>query len=160
MKKIGTDQNRAKGLPKKATNAIRNMVKAACNAHPDPECLLPDNDLVYPRWKNPGYTAQVLDGIWARSPYFHNGSVPTLYHMLVPKERPKKFWRGNLEFDPKKVGYTYKKPERKYGTAIYDTAVNGRSNAGHEDIKTFFGGIDFSKEVKKREDLLEYLKTL
>jgi len=160
LKKIGTDQNRAKGLPKKATNAIRSMVKAACNAHPDPECLLPDDDLVYPRWKNPGYTAQVLDGIWARSPYLHNGSVPTLYHMLVPKERPKKFWRGNLEFDPKKVGYTYKKPERKYGTAIYDTAVNGRSNAGHDDIKTFFGGIDFSKEVQKREDLLEYLKTL
>src|SRR5262249_35776361 len=27
-----------------------------------------------------GYQAPPLDGIWATAPYFHNGSVPTVYH--------------------------------------------------------------------------------
>ena len=160
LKLVGTDPNRALGLPKKATDVLRSQLRKTCKDQGDPECRIPDNDLVYPRWKKPGYTAQILDGIWARSPYLHNGSVPTLYHMLVPKERPKTFWRGNLKYNPEKVGYQYKTKQRKYGTAIYDTSVNGRSNRGHENIKVFFGGIDFSKEVGKREDLLEYLKTL
>ena len=29
-----------------------------------------------------GYQAPPLDGVWATAPYFHNGSVPTLYHVL------------------------------------------------------------------------------
>jgi mono/diheme cytochrome c family protein len=157
---IGTDENRAKGMPKKATQAFRNGVKAACKPHPDPMCNLPDNDLIYPRWKNPGYQAQILDGIWARSPYLHNGSVPTLYHLLIPSERPTKFLRGNLSYDTEKVGYKYSKKERKYGVAQHNTKDPGRSNVGHEDIDKFFGGIDFKKEVGKREDLIEYLKTL
>ncbi len=34
-----------------------------------------------------GYVAPPLDGIWASAPYFHNGSVPTLWHVLNPDER-------------------------------------------------------------------------
>ena len=30
-----------------------------------------------------GYVATPLDGLWASSPYFHNGSVPTLWHGLT-----------------------------------------------------------------------------
>ena len=30
-----------------------------------------------------GYVAPPLDGIWASAPYFHNGSVPTLWHVLA-----------------------------------------------------------------------------
>ncbi len=39
-----------------------------------------------------GYLAPPLYGVWASSPYFHNGSVPTLRQVLQPAERPK-IWR-------------------------------------------------------------------
>ena len=36
------------------------------------------------------YAATPLTGVWANYPYLHNGSVPTLYHLLGPvSERPK-----------------------------------------------------------------------
>ena len=35
-----------------------------------------------------GYLAPPLYGVWASSPYFHNGSVPTLRQVLQPEERP------------------------------------------------------------------------
>jgi len=38
---------------------------------------------------NLAYQAPPLDGIWATAPYFHNGSVPTVYHVLNSKARPK-----------------------------------------------------------------------
>ena len=34
-----------------------------------------------------GYVAPPLDGVWASAPYLHNGSVPTLWHVLNPQER-------------------------------------------------------------------------
>ncbi|MBX2847219.1 MAG: cytochrome c, partial [Acidiferrobacterales bacterium] len=34
------------------------------------------------------YKARSLNGIWATAPYFHNGSVPSLYDLLLPKKRP------------------------------------------------------------------------
>src|SRR6185295_5791806 len=43
-----------------------------------------------------GYVAPPLDGIWASSPYFHNGSVPTLWHVLHSAERPV-VWRRTPE---------------------------------------------------------------
>lgn len=39
-----------------------------------------------------GYVAPPLDGIWASAPYLHNGSVPTLWHLLHPDSRPA-VWR-------------------------------------------------------------------
>ena len=39
--------------------------------------------------KSEGYAATPLTGVWANYPYLHNGSVPTLYHLLGPvSERP------------------------------------------------------------------------
>src|SRR6185436_10088429 len=39
-----------------------------------------------------GYAATPLTGVWANFPYLHNGSVPTLHHLLGPvSERPKIF---------------------------------------------------------------------
>ena len=43
-----------------------------------------------------GYVGGRLDGIWARAPYLHNRSVPTLYSHLTNR-RPVKFYRGNLD---------------------------------------------------------------
>jgi hypothetical protein len=31
------------------------------------------------------YAARPLYGIWAAAPYLHNGSVPTLYDLLLPR---------------------------------------------------------------------------
>ena len=60
------------------------------------------------------YRARSLNGIWATAPYLHNGSVPTLYDLLLPKKRkgdpedgeyrPEKFQVGSRQFDPDKVG--------------------------------------------------------
>ena len=39
-----------------------------------------------------GYAATPLTGVWANYPYLHNGSVPTLYHLLGPaSQRPRIF---------------------------------------------------------------------
>lgn len=39
-----------------------------------------------------GYLAQPLYGVWASAPYFHNGSVPTVWGVLDSGSRPT-FWR-------------------------------------------------------------------
>lgn len=95
------------------------------------------------------YKARPLNGIWAASPYLHNGSVPTLYDLLRPAaERPKKFAVGRWQFDPKKVGY------ESDGNMpwVYDTALTGNHNSGHE-YGTALPDAD-------RWALVEYLKTL
>lgn len=86
---------------------------------------------------NQGYVANGLDGLWARAPYLHNGSVPTLYHVLVPSERPAKFVRGSIGYDAARVGYqsdvakfdTYRASDPT--AAIYDTSWDSASNLGH-----------------------------
>ena len=40
----------------------------------------------------PGYVAPPLHGVWASAPYFHNGSVPNVWAVLKPEDRPK-VWR-------------------------------------------------------------------
>lgn len=111
-----------------------------------------------------GYQAPPLDGIWATAPYFHNGSVPTLYHVLNSKARPKLYTRSfrtdEKDYDPVKVGWKYTEltasPDPKLHPherrKIYDTSQPGRSNAGH----TF--GDDLTDA--ERMAVIEYLKTL
>ena len=55
-----------------------------------------------------GYIAKDLAGAWASAPYLHNGSVPTLWHLLSkPEHRPRTFVIGCREFDAEKVGYVW-----------------------------------------------------
>jgi hypothetical protein len=42
--------------------------------------------------REPGYLAPPLYGVWATAPYLHNGSVPNLWQLLAPEERPA-IWR-------------------------------------------------------------------
>ena len=101
-------------------------------------------------------TFRDVDGIWARAPYLHNGSVPTLYSLLVPSARPKSFWRGTIVYDPVRVGFlSIPGP----GAAIYDTTLSGLSNKGH-DTKEYLGNVDWARDPAKLADLLEYMKTL
>lgn len=48
-----------------------------------------------------GYLAQPLYGVWASAPYFHNGSVPTVWGVLDSSTRPL-FWRRMSK--PKRSG--------------------------------------------------------
>jgi mono/diheme cytochrome c family protein len=110
-----------------------------------------------------GYQAPPLDGVWATAPYFHNGSVPTLYGVLNSKARPKVFTRsyhtGEEDYDKERVGWKVREvppPGPKLPAIerrkVYDTTKPGRGNAGH----TF--GDDLTEE--ERWALIEYLKTL
>jgi mono/diheme cytochrome c family protein len=42
-----------------------------------------------------GYNAPPLYGVWAAAPYFHNGSVPTVWGILKPSDRPN-IWQPPL----------------------------------------------------------------
>ena len=93
------------------------------------------------------YWAPSLAGVWARSPYLHNGSVRTMSELLTsPEARAKSFHRGSRVYDPSQMGYTDE------GAYVLDTTSPGSSNAGHNY------GTDLS-DAQKRE-LIEYLKTL
>ena len=100
-----------------------------------------------------GYVAVPLDGIWARAPYLHNGSVPSLYDLLQNVEnRPAVFWRGNDVYDFEKVGFTSAVPKTEQFGFLYVTAEQGNANSGHRY------GTDLP--AKDKTALLEYLKTL
>jgi hypothetical protein len=97
------------------------------------------------------YAARPLYGIWAAAPYLHNGSVPTLYHLLLPPdERPKAFALGSREYDPAKVGFAVA-AECSQQDCLVDATQTGNGNGGH------LWGTDLSGP--DRMALLEYLKT-
>jgi len=105
-------------------------------------------------WRATGkYMARPLHGIWATAPYLHNGSVPTLYHLLHADTRPAKFYVGNREFDPGKVGYHSENAGAGGNSWVYDTTQPGNSNIGHS-------GEQFGTTLleDQKAELLEYLK--
>ncbi|MGZ3390245.1 MAG: c-type cytochrome [Isosphaeraceae bacterium] len=111
-----------------------------------------------------GYQAPPLDGIWATAPYLHNGSVPTIYHVLKSGERPRIFTRSfhgdALEYDQRRVGLRFQTlanaPDPSLPAIdrrkVYDTTQPGRGNRGH----TF--GDRLTED--ERMAVVEYLKTL
>jgi hypothetical protein len=105
------------------------------------------------------YVAPRLHAIWARFPYLHNASVPTLRDLLEKAEnRPKAFSLKEAgerhRFDPVKVGLTPVPAKRANADdrSIYDTTLPGQSNRGHEKF------IDLLPSEK--DEIVEYLKTL
>ena len=96
------------------------------------------------------YKARHLNGIWATAPFLHNGSVPSLYELLLPAEqRSQTFYVGSWHFDPKEVGYRSYPSKRAF---MFDVSLPGNSNAGHEY------GTDLTED--ERWDLVEFMKTL
>jgi len=117
--------------------------------------LYPDSQYRFTHFrKTNGYANQPLDGIWARAPYLHNGSVPTLRDLLEPPEhRPQVFYRGYDVFDQDKVGFVSHVPDEHGRTFFqFDTRLPGNGNGGH------LYGTDLSAEQKKA--LVEYMKQL
>jgi hypothetical protein len=118
--------------------------------------------------KSEGYAATPLTGVWANYPYLHNGSVPTLYHLLGPvSERPKIFQvMAARHFDRSRVGQQlFADPAierldeselfRRFGDNRdwFSTARAGSSAVGHD----FWSRI---RTDANRRALIEYLKTL
>jgi hypothetical protein len=124
------------------------------------------------------YKARSLNGIWATAPYLHNGSVPNLYELLLPKRlssdlnidengeineyRSDQFLVGSREFDPDNVGFI----SIGYEDAgfIFNTELRGNSNSGHEYAagRTAQPNGKILKPLTRSEKmmLLEYLKSL
>lgn len=131
-----------------------------------------------PRFHAPrkvGYLAPLLVGVWASAPYFHNGSVPTVRHVLNSKERPMLWKRENKDpftYDFKNLGLSfleineieylqmvkdveYREPFSKESIdfrAIYNVRDKGKSNSGHH-----FGDSMMEEE---RDSVIEFLKSL
>lgn len=116
------------------------------------------------------YKGRSLNGIWATAPYLHNGSVPTLYDLLLPSEKQEgdletqkyrlpKFMVGSREFDPEKVGF-----KTDFGGFEFNTAMTPNKNSGHEyaagRTKQMDGTLLPALTEQQRMDLLEFLKTL
>ena len=118
--------------------------------------------------KSDGYAATPLTGVWANFPYLHNGSVPTLHHLLGPvSERPAIFEvMASRSLDRVRVGQPLFVDRnlsriaeaellRRFGSDRnwFDTRRPGSSNAGH-DVWPLI------KTDENRRALIEYLKTL
>jgi mono/diheme cytochrome c family protein len=112
-----------------------------------------------------GYQAPPLDGVWATAPYLHNGSAPTVWHVLNSKARPRLFtrsYRTDLDaYDARRLGWKIEElrepPDPKKVTPlearkVYDTTKPGRGNGGH----TFGDRLGEDERVA----VIEYLKTL
>ena len=110
--------------------------------------------------KTAGYANRPLDGLWARGPYLHNGSVPTIWDLLTPAAERNggqpTFRVGHGVINQNDLGIqadvaTLDGRE----TAVFDTRLAGNSNAGHTGPAY---GTDLPDEDKKA--LIAYLKTL
>ncbi len=116
------------------------------------------------------YKARSLNGIWATAPYLHNGSVPSLYDLLLPVKRegdpeegeyrPEEFMVGSRELDPKKVGFR----TEGYEGFRYLTDRRGNLNSGHEyaagRTPQLNGETLPPLNEEQRWQLVEYMKTL
>lgn len=116
-----------------------------------------------------GYNARPLSGIWAQAPYLHTGSVPTMYHLLVPSERPDTFIKSRLEYDQKHLGFAWQKAPTPatngvtQGYVFDTTSFATFTKKGHDTDIEENGKVyklDWSDDKEGAWALIEYLKTL
>ena len=116
-----------------------------------------------------GYVPPPLVGIWARYPYLHNNSVPTLCDLLSPaNKRTVQFYQGRSEnpetdFDADCVGFPVEGEAplswSKVPDALIDTRRPGLQNIGHEKMLLNDDGSE-KFTISEKKDLIEFLKTL
>jgi mono/diheme cytochrome c family protein len=150
LSELGTDPVRLAALPVEGREKYAaSWFAQAGDGQPQQTVTDPD-----------GYVAPPLDGVWASPPYFHNGSVPTLWHVLNADDRPVVWRRKATEIDPERIGFQievvdsvpWDNPDPHGRRQYMDTRRFGKSAKGH----------DFGLELTPRERnaVLEYLKTL
>ncbi|MCT4641534.1 MAG: cytochrome c [Bacteriovoracaceae bacterium] len=111
-----------------------------------------------------GYVPPPLVGIWARWPYFHNNSVPTLYDILSKENNRPSFYYPTAandkkkDFDILKNGYpNIKTKENK--NMLFNTKLKGLSNMGHTKMLVNADGSEkFTHQDKI--NIIHFLKTL
>ncbi len=122
--------------------------------------------LMSPNNEHHGYNARPLSGVWAQAPYLHNGTVPTVYHLLVPDKRPASFVKSRLDYDAKLLGFAWEPQQtgmQQEGYPFQANAIPALSNKGHDkDIvegkKTY--RLNWSNDKEGAFAIIEYLKTL
>jgi hypothetical protein len=103
------------------------------------------------------YKARPLNGIWATAPYLHNGSVPTLYQLLLPPDkRVTSFSVGGMEFDPENVGLESGSSDGSFELRVRDD--NGKVIPGNDHAGHTYGTAEMTEP--ERRSLIEYLKSL
>ena len=79
-----------------------------------------------------GYKPRPLAGVWATPPFLHNGSVPSLYEMLLPPEqRSRRFLVGRRDYDTRRLGYIAEAVDGDDSGFWLDTTIEGNHNSGH-----------------------------
>lgn len=144
-----------RGLPT-GPLALRPAVEVPAKQQRRNKCL----NYVEPDPNNPQlvYKGRPLQGIWATAPYLHNGSVVSLYELLLPpSQRRASFYTGTREFDPKNVGFL---PDQSATNSFLFQArdaagkpIDGNSNDGHD-----YGNAALTDP--ERWELVEYMKKL
>jgi cytochrome c2 len=140
---VGTDPHRYQGMASLAKDL-------------NPLAVSLNNAIVIKEQK--GYVPPPLVGIWARWPYFHNNSAPSLCAVLSsPKDRPAAYVAREAndpdqDFDFNCNGYPVRKTHSADQDFVYDTNREGMSNSGHD----MASGL--SQEEKA--DLIQFLQTL
>ncbi len=116
-----------------------------------------------------GYVPPPLVGIWARWPYLHNNSIPTLYDLLTIETKRPKFYiavpadNPKTDFDFQKNGYPapdkIREPFKSDKDYYFNNKLKGLSNKGHtEMLLDELGNERYSQEEKYQ--IIEFLKTL
>lgn len=115
-----------------------------------------------------GYVPPPLVGIWARWPYFHNNSIPSLCALLTPSRlRPQFYYSGEAlnpktDFDFDCNGYpmgNHTPQSWKTAEHRFDATRKGMQNTGH-DVDIF---IENDREIltnQNKKDLIQFLQTL
>ena len=151
---VGTDPQRAKGMAAFAKNLNDLAISQAMGTVVEVQT---------------GYVPPPLDGIFARYPYLHNQSVPTLCELLRPAQfRSAQFWMGPdvnvaTDYDAHCVGLPV-------GAAIpdawkadaqneMDTTQPGLGHQGHDAFLVDASGQELLSAAQ-RLDLIAFLKTL
>ena len=108
-----------------------------------------------------GYINVPIDSAFARAPFLHNGSVPTLAQLINLEPRPAKFLRGFNGYDTKSVGLTapltVSDAEKNDIFWMFDVSQPGNYNTGHNYPWAF---DDPARDPAALRQLLEYLKSL
>ena len=154
VKDVGTDPNRHEAMKFFADSLNNLAISKWMKTKVEPQV---------------GYVPPPLVGIWARYPYFHNNSVPSLCAVLTKEEgRPKTFVMGPAvnkatDFDQECVGYPVgsKIPAswQKDVESTIDTSKPGLRNIGHTKMLIDEQGRE-KFTVDQKKDLIHFLKTL
>lgn len=151
---VGTDPGRARGMA-----AFSERLNALAISQRN-------NILIKPQQ---GYVPPPLVGIWARWPYFHNNSIPSLCAVLTRSEnRPVTYISGEAnspttDFDDTCNGYpkieNVPRSWKNNKEALYDTRREGMGKQGHDEGVFLRNGTELFSD-RDKQDIILFLKTL